>query len=95
MAEIRTDQNEINARIVYWGIPGAGISANLATIHGKLKRNNRGDLRRLPTRIDPTVEYEVLPIELGQVNGVSGRIGLCCSRGRAGGPVGHRQLAWL
>ncbi|MBW2726541.1 MAG: hypothetical protein JRE71_19340 [Deltaproteobacteria bacterium] len=71
MAEIGSDQSEINARIVYWGIPGAGISANLAMIHGKLKGDNRGALRRIPTRIDPTVEYEVLPIELGEVNGAS------------------------
>ena len=70
MAEIRSDRSEINARIVYWGIPGAGISANLAMIHSKLKGDNRGALRRIPTRIDPTVEYEVLPIELGEVNGV-------------------------
>lgn len=74
MAEIRTEQSEINARIVYWGIPGAGISANLAMIHGKLRSNNRGELRRLKTRIDPTIEYEVLPIELGEVNGVRTRL---------------------
>jgi signal recognition particle receptor subunit beta len=70
MAEVRTDQSEINARIVYWGIPGAGISANLAMIHGKLRGSNRGAVRRIKTRIDPTIEYEVLPIELGEVNGV-------------------------
>jgi len=77
MAEIRSEENgasTMNARIVYWGIPGAGISANLATIHGKLKQSNRGDLQRVPTRIDPSVEYEVLPIELGAVNGVRTRL---------------------
>ncbi|MDP6979057.1 MAG: GTPase domain-containing protein [Myxococcota bacterium] len=77
MAEIRNEGSgtgEMNARIVYWGIPGAGISANLAMIHGKLKESNRGDLARVPTRIDPSVEYEVLPIELGKVNGVRTRL---------------------
>ncbi|MCP4040183.1 MAG: GTPase domain-containing protein [bacterium] len=74
MAEIRNDQGEINARIAYWGVAGAGISANLAMIHSKLKENNRGELQRVPTRIDPTVEYEVLPIELGKVNGVRTRV---------------------
>ncbi len=76
MAEIRNEASgeEMNARIVYWGIPGAGISANLAMIHGKLKESNRGDLSRVPTRIDPSVEYEVLPIELGKVNGVRTRL---------------------
>jgi signal recognition particle receptor subunit beta len=85
VAEIRSDQSEINARIVYWGIPGAGISANLAMIHGKLKASNRGDLKRLPTRIDPTVEYQVLPIELGKVNGVRTRLHVI------GVPGGHEQ----
>ncbi len=74
MTESRGDQSEINARIVYWGISGAGISANLATIHGKLKESNRGALRKIATRIDPTVEYEVLPIELGKMGGVRTRM---------------------
>ncbi len=92
MAEIRTDQNEINARIVYWGIPGAGISANLAMIHSKLKQDNRGDLRKLPTRIDPTVEYEVLPIELGQVNGVRTRLHIIGVPGAAEQAPTRKQL---
>jgi len=74
VAEIRKDQSEINARIVYWGVAGAGVSTNLAMIHGKLKQSNRGALQRVPTRIDPTIEYEVLPIELGTVNGVRTRV---------------------
>jgi signal recognition particle receptor subunit beta len=70
MAEISADQHEINARIVYWGIPGAGVSTNLRTIHARLKASNRGELREIATRIDPTVSYEILPIELGEVNGI-------------------------
>ncbi len=92
MAEIRTDQSEINARIVYWGIPGAGISANLEMIHGKLKQSNRGDIRRLPTRIDPTVEYEILPIELGKVNGVQTRLHVIGVPGAAEQAPTRKQL---
>jgi signal recognition particle receptor subunit beta len=92
MAEIRTDQNEINARIIYWGIPGAGISANLEMIHSKLKQSNRGDLRRLPTSIDPTVEYEVLPIELGKVNGVQTRMHVIGVPGAAEQAPTRKQL---
>ena len=69
MAKPTAEEPVVNARILYWGIPGAGISANLRAIHTRLKASNRGEIRRVTTRIDPSVEYEVLPIELGRVNG--------------------------
>lgn len=65
---------EVNARIVYWGVEGAGKRTNLRVIHAKLRADHRGELRELPTRIDPTVTYCMLPIELGEVSGVRTRI---------------------
>jgi hypothetical protein len=65
---------EVNARIVYWGIEGAGKRTNLEVIHAKLRPDHRGELRELPTRLDPTVCYAMLPIELGEVSGVRTRI---------------------
>lgn len=62
--------HEMEARIVYWGIQGAGKSTNLAAIERKLRPDHRGRLRRVPTSLDPTVSYELLPIELGNVSGV-------------------------
>jgi signal recognition particle receptor subunit beta len=64
----------VNARIVYWGISGAGKRTNLRVIHAKLRPDHRGELRELPTRLDPTVSYALLPIELGEVSGVRTRI---------------------
>lgn len=92
MAEVRGENNEINARIVYWGISGAGISSNLAMIHSKLKESNRGPLRKLATRIDPTVEYEVLPIELGKVGGVKARMHVVGVPGSAAQAPTRKQL---
>ena len=60
----------MNARIVYWGIEGAGKSANLDAIYAKLRPDHRGTLRREATPIDSTVHYELLPIELGEVDGI-------------------------
>jgi signal recognition particle receptor subunit beta len=74
MAEFGRDGAEVKARIVFWGIEGSGKSTNLQVIHSKLRPDNRGELRKLPTRLDPTVSYETLPIELGQVGGVRTRI---------------------
>lgn len=70
MAAAGSDTQEVNARIVYWGIDGGGKSTNLRTIYNKLRSDHRGELREVPTRLDPTVTYEVLPISLGEVKGV-------------------------
>ncbi len=64
----------VEARILYWGIPGAGKTANLLTIHAKLRADHRGELRQVPTRIDPSVSYEILPIQLGEVKGIPTRV---------------------
>ena len=61
----------VEARILYWGIPGAGKSTNL---HARLRADHRGELRNVPTRVDPTVSFEVLPIQLGEVKGVPTRV---------------------
>ncbi len=83
MAEARTsgagspgpaDPRVVDARIVYWGIEGAGTSTNLRVIHAKLRPDHRGNLERIPTRLDPTVAYDRLPIELGEIAGVRTRI---------------------
>ena len=92
MTETRGIQNEINARIVYWGISGAGITSNLAMIHSKLKESNRGALQKVPTRIDPTIEYEVLPIELGNVGGAKARMHVIGVPGTAAQAPTRKQL---
>jgi signal recognition particle receptor subunit beta len=92
VTESRGIQNEINARIVYWGISGAGITSNLAMIHSKLKESNRGALQKVPTRIDPTIEYEVLPIELGNVGGTKARMHVIGVPGTAAQAPTRKQL---
>jgi signal recognition particle receptor subunit beta len=74
MAEFGPDDAEVRARIVYWGIQGSGKSTNAQVIHSKLRPDHRGELRAIPTRLDPTVTYDTLPIELGQIGGVRTRI---------------------
>ncbi len=64
----------VNARIVYWGIAGAGKTANLERIHQKLRPDHRGELERLATPENPGVHYEVMPIELGEISGVRTRL---------------------
>jgi len=62
------DAREIHGKIVYYGAAGAGKTANLAFIQRKLKREHRGELKRLATR-DGVTAYETLPVQLGAVRG--------------------------
>lgn len=77
------DARVVDARIVYWGIEGAGTSTNLRVIHAKLRPDHRGSLERIPTRLDPTVAYDRLPIELGEIAGVRTRIQIVAVPGGA------------
>lgn len=70
MAKLSPEASEVNARIVYWGIAGAGKSQNLRSAYSKLRPDHRGEIREVPSRLDPTATYEVLPISLGEVAGV-------------------------
>jgi signal recognition particle receptor subunit beta len=74
MAEIGREGTEVRARIVYWGIEGSGKSTNVQVIHSKLRPDHRGELQTVPTRLDPSVSYHALPIELGRIGGVRTRI---------------------
>lgn len=67
---------EVNARILYWGIEGAGKETNLKVIHGKLRPDHRGEVEAHPSRIDPSTAYHELPIELGNLGGVHTRLRL-------------------
>jgi hypothetical protein len=82
----------VNARIVYWGAEGAGKRTNLRVIHAKLRPDHRGDLRLVPTRLDPTVHYAVLPIELGEVGGVRTRIQIVAVPGERDQAPTRKQL---
>ena len=76
MARVEPESSEVNARILYWGVDGAGKRTNLRGVFAKLRPDHRGSMREVPTRLDPSVSYSVLPIELGEVASVRTRIEL-------------------
>jgi signal recognition particle receptor subunit beta len=86
------DPSAVNARIVYWGADGAGKRTNLRVIHAKLRPDHRGELRSVPTRLDPTVTYATLPIELGEVSGVRTRIQIVAVPGEREHAPTRKQL---
>jgi len=92
MAKISRRDAQVNARIVYWGIEGAGKTSNLHAAFAKLRPDHRGELRVMPTRLDPSVSYEVLPIELGDIAGVRTQIELIAVPGPAEQAPTRKQL---
>ncbi|MBW2493322.1 MAG: hypothetical protein JRE43_01115 [Deltaproteobacteria bacterium] len=92
MAKMNSDETAVNARILYWGIDGAGKTTNLQSIHRKLRADHRGEIQREATLIDPTVEYESLAIELGEVGGLKTRIQMIAVPGGANQAPTRKQL---
>jgi hypothetical protein len=92
MAQVSRDSGTVNARILYWGVEGSGKSTNLRVIHQKLRPDHRGELQVRRTPLDPTVSYEVLPIELGDVGGQRTRIEVASVPGAADQAPTRKQL---
>jgi signal recognition particle receptor subunit beta len=92
MAKVSGGGAEVNARIVYWGIEGAGKRTSLEGVYRKLRPDHRGEMRDVPTRFDPSVSYTVLPIELGEVGGQRTRIELVAVPGAPEHAPTRKQL---
>jgi signal recognition particle receptor subunit beta len=92
MAKMSSDETAVNARILYWGIDGAGKTTNLQSIHRKLRADHRGEIQSQATLIDPAVEYESLAIELGEVGGLKTRIQMIAVPGSADQAPTRKQL---
>ena len=83
MARLNDDSSTVNARIVYWGVEGAGKTANLHMAHSRLRPDHREEVRAVSSPSDPTVSYEELSITLGEVAGTRTQIEMVSVPGRA------------
>lgn len=92
MTDLNPDTARVDARIVFWGIRGAGVTTNLRVIHEKLRADHRGELQSVPTRIDPTTSYDLLPIEVGKVQGRSMQLQVVAVPGGAEHAPTRKQL---
>jgi hypothetical protein len=92
MSRPSREAGEVNARILYWGSEGAGKSQNLRAAFVKLRPDHRGEIKQVPTRIDPTVGYEVLPIALGEIGGVRTQLELVAVPGQREQAPTRKQL---
>lgn len=85
------DAREIHGKIVYFGAADSGKTSNLAFIQRKLKREHRGELKRLATR-DGVAVYETLPVQLGAVRGFKTSILISSVPGAASAAGLRRQI---
>ncbi|MEZ4330719.1 MAG: GTPase domain-containing protein [Myxococcota bacterium] len=83
---------EAQARILLWGIEGAGKTTTLRTIHARLRPESRGELQRVPSLLDPTVHAESLSISLGEVGGRPMQIELVAVPGGEDQGMTRKQL---
>lgn len=92
MAKVSADRAQVNARIVYWGIEGAGKRTSLETVQAKLRADHRGQIQDIPTRLDPAESYTVLPISLGEIAGMRTQIELISTPGTPAQAPTRKQL---
>jgi signal recognition particle receptor subunit beta len=92
MAKVMPESAQVNARILYWGIAGAGKRTSLEVVATRLRPDHRGELSETPTRFDPSVSYTMLPIELGDVAGIRTRIELVAVPGEPDHAPTRKQL---
>ena len=66
MGTLDRSARSIHGKIVYFGAPGAGKTANLELLARKLKQEHRGDLKVIEADAGA---WEHLPVSLGEVRG--------------------------
>ncbi len=67
---------EVNAKVVYYGPPLAGKSSNLQYIHDRMPAERRGKMVSLATEKDRTLFFDLLPVEIDEIEGYKTRIQL-------------------
>jgi signal recognition particle receptor subunit beta len=76
MAQINYAQREISARVVFYGPGMSGKTTNLEIIHQKAPKQAVGEMVSIATETDRTLYFDFLPLDLGQIQGMSTRFQL-------------------
>jgi signal recognition particle receptor subunit beta len=76
MSLINTAKREINAKIVYYGIGRCGKTTNLHYIHHIVNSLDAGEMVSLDTETKNPLDFDLLPLKLGKVHGITIRFQL-------------------
>jgi hypothetical protein len=76
MALINHRAREIHFKVVYYGPGLSGKTTNLRFLHDRLPPERRGRLISIATDHERTLFFDFMPIELGQISGMTTRFHL-------------------
>lgn len=76
MTTVNFGKREILCKIVYYGPGVCGKTTNLAMLHRLLASDMRGELLTLATETERTIFFDMMPLELGEVEGFKIRFSL-------------------
>ena len=76
MSFINYNAKEIHCKIVYYGPSLGGKTTNLQWIYQKSIAQDRSELVELPTDVERTLFFDVLPMEVGEIRGFKTRFHL-------------------
>jgi len=76
MSSVNLHNREITVKIVYYGPGLGGKTSSLQAIHRNLRPDQRGQLVSLATRIDRTLFFDFLPVNLPKVKDFTIRMSL-------------------
>jgi len=83
MPSIDVKKRRIDSKIVYYGPGRSGKSQVLKYIHDHLDSEHRGRFASLPTKNDPSLYIDVLPVRFGKIIGFETVFHLCSGPGQA------------
>lgn len=69
--QINYAKKEVSCKLVYYGPGMSGKTTNLEIIHKKAPEKNKGELTSIATEGDRTLFFDFLPLDLGQVRGLT------------------------
>lgn len=76
MTTINFGKREILCKIVYYGPGLCGKTTNLVTLHKNLSEDVRGELLTLATETERTIFFDMMPLDLGEIEGFKVRFSL-------------------
>ncbi len=92
MSTVGAEGRVVTSRIVLFGPAGAGATTTLETIARRLRTDQRGTLVRQGSSAAGSGAYEILPLELREVNGLNPRFHLATVPGGPAHGATRRQL---
>lgn len=76
MPLLNHSKREINCKIVFYGPGLSGKTTNLQWIHSQIAPDKRSEMVSMATQTDRTLFFDMLPLDLGDVNGWKMRLSL-------------------